>query len=156
MPRRKLVTKKEILPDPIYGSTLFSTYIGKLLKDGKKERAMKILYKALEEASNKLHNKPVEVLDNATENCRPLVEVRARRIGGATYQIPMEVPYERGITLSVKWIVTSAKGKKGKPMYKRLAEEFSDAVNKTGAAYKKKEDTHKMAEANKAFSHFRW
>jgi small subunit ribosomal protein S7 len=156
MARRKIIVKKKLLPDPIYGSSLFTKYVGKLLKEGKKERAMKILYKALEESSTKLRLKPLEVLETATENCRPLVEVRARRIGGATYQIPMEVPYERGITLSVKWIVGIAKGKKGKPIHRKLAEEFTDAVNKTGASFKKREDTHKMAEANKAFSHFRW
>lgn len=156
MARRRRIPKKELLPDPIYGSTLFTNYIGKLLKEGKKERAMKILYKALDEAAAKLHKKPLEVLESATDNCRPLVEVRARRIGGATYQIPVEVPYERGITLSIKWIVGAATGKKGKPMYKKLSEEFVDAVNKTGASFKKREDAHRMAEANKAFSHFRW
>jgi len=156
MPRHKLVSRREVKPDPVYGSILFSKYVGKLLKDGKKERAMNILYKSLKFVSDKLHIKPIEALESATENCRPLVEVKPRRIGGATYQVPTEVPLDRGITLSIKWIINSAKSKKGKPIFEKLSSEFVDSINKTGNAYKKREDAHRMAEANKAFSHFKW
>jgi len=117
---------------------------------------MKIMYGALNIASEKTKNKPVEVLEAAIDRVRPVVEVRPRRIGGATYQIPTEVPYEKGVSLAIKWIITSSRKKKGKPMMIKLANEFIDAFNKTGDAYKKREDTHRMAEANKAFAHFKW
>ncbi|HOI24629.1 MAG TPA: 30S ribosomal protein S7 [Caldisericia bacterium] len=156
MPRRKLINKKELQPDPLYGNILITQFVGKLLQEGKKQRAMKIMYGALNIASEKTKNKPVEVLEAAIDRVRPVVEVRPRRIGGATYQIPTEVPYEKGVSLAIKWIITSSRKKKGKPMMIKLANEFIDAFNKTGDAYKKREDTHRMAEANKAFAHFKW
>ncbi len=156
MPRRKLVNRKKLQPDPIYGNELITQFVGKLLQEGKKLRAMKIMYGALDIAAEKTKNKPVEVLEAAIDRVRPVVEVRPRRIGGATYQIPTEVPVEKGVSLAIKWIITASRKKKGKPMMIKLANEFVDAFNKTGDAYKKREDTHRMAEANKAFAHFKW
>lgn len=156
MPRKRLVNKRMPQPDPIYGSTLLTQYIGKLLKEGKKDRAMNILYSSLDMAASKLKIKPMEVLETATDRCRPLIEVRPRRIGGATYQIPTEVPANKGISIAIKWIITAARKAKGKPMAEKLATQLMDAVNKTGDAYKKREETHRMAEANKAFSHLKW
>jgi small subunit ribosomal protein S7 len=156
MPRKRLINKRTAQPDPVYGSILLTQYVGKLIQEGKKDRAITILYKSLEMASEKTKMKPIEVLETATDRCRPLVEVRPRRIGGATYQIPTEVVYEKGVSLAIKWIVTAARKKKGKPMVKKLSEEFVDSVNKTGDAFKKREDAHRMAEANKAFAHLKW
>jgi len=156
MPRKRLINKRAPQPDPVYGSILLTQYVGKLIQEGKKDRAITILYKSLEMASEKTKMKPIEVLETATDRCRPLVEVRPRRIGGATYQIPTEVVYEKGVSLAIKWIVTAARKKRGKPMFRKLSEEFVDSVNKTGDAYKKREDAHRMAEANKAFAHLKW
>ena len=156
MPRRKLMPKKPPAPDTKYNSVLLSRYVGKLMLHGKKERALIILYKSLDAAAKKTKMKPLEVLEAATEKVRPLVEVQPRRIGGATYQIPTEVEHDKGIALAIRWIVTASRKKKGAPMVQKLAGEFADAVNKTGGAYKKREDMHRMAEANKAFSHLKW
>jgi small subunit ribosomal protein S7 len=115
MPRRKLINKKELQPDPLYGNILITQFVGKLLQEGKKQRAMKIMYGALDIASEKTKNKPVEVLEAAIDRVRPVVEVRPRRIGGATYQIPTEVPYEKGVSLAIKWIITSSRKRKVNP-----------------------------------------
>jgi small subunit ribosomal protein S7 len=155
MPRAKLPPRKPPAPDAKYNSVLLSRYVGKLMLHGKKERALNILYKALDDASSSLKMKPVEVLEAATETVRPLVEVTPKRIGGATYQIPTEVDHDKGITLAIRWIVMTSRKKKGAPMVRKLSSEFVDAIRKTGGAYKKREDMHRMAEANKAFSHFK-
>ncbi len=155
MPRAKLAPRKPPAPDSKYNSVLISRYVGKLMLHGKKERALNIIYRALDEAAEKMKMKPIEVLEAATETVRPLVEVRPKRIGGATYQIPTEVEHSKGVTLAIRWIITVSRKKKGAPMQKKLASELMDAVKKTGGAFKKREDMHRMAEANKAFSHFK-
>jgi small subunit ribosomal protein S7 len=152
--RRKKKVKRTILPDPLYNNILVSKFINHVMKRGKKEKARKIVYQAFEIIKEKTKKEPLEVFQKALENVRPLVEVTPRRIGGATYQVPKEVPIERGQFLAMKWILEAARSKKGRPMREKLAEELINASQNIGAAVKKKEDTHKMAEANKAFAHF--
>ena len=155
--RRRRAQKREIIPDPKYDSMLLSKFINMLMLKGKKSTAETIAYGALEVLKEKTGGKPpLEVFDRAIDNVRPLLEVRPRRIGGATYQIPMEVERARGNFMALKWIRDFARSKKGKPMKEKLAGELMDAFNGTGGAVKKREDTHRMAEANKAFSHYRW
>ncbi|MCD6521451.1 30S ribosomal protein S7 [Candidatus Calescamantes bacterium] len=155
--RRRRAPKREILPDPKFGSTLVAKFINKLMWDGKKSKAQKIFYEALDIISQRIKNEdPLEVFKQAINNVRPILEVRPRRVGGATYQIPMEVRPERSISLAMKWIIEFARGRKGAPMSERLAQEIIDAYRGEGASIKKKEDTHKMAEANRAFAHYRW
>ena len=156
MPRRRVVAKREILPDPKYGSTLLAKFINMVMVDGKKAVAEKILYEALDQMGNRSGGEPMEMLEKALDNVRPMVEVKSRRVGGATYQVPVEVRPVRRNTLAMRWLIEAARKRSEKSMAQRLAAELSDAAESRGAAVKKREDTHRMAEANKAFSHFRW
>lgn len=153
--RRKRKIKKTINPDYKYSSTLVAKFINYLMKDGKRTAAQKVLYNSFEILKEKeKKSDPLEIFDRAIRNVSPLVEVKSRRVGGANYQVPREVRGERKISLAIRWIISAARARKGKPMAQRLAEEFIDASNNIGAAIKKKQDTHRMAEANKAFAHF--
>ncbi len=154
--RRRRAELREIAPDPKYGDVLVAKLINKLMWDGKKSIARKIVYNAFEIIRQKTGQDPLEVFKKAVENVKPILEVRPRRVGGATYQVPIEVRPERSISLALRWIVQYARERKGKPMMVKLAEELMAAARGEGMAVKKREDTHKMAEANKAFAHFRW
>ncbi len=154
--RRRRAEPRVVSPDPVYGEVLVTRMINKIMWDGKKSIAQKIVYGAIEILSQKTGKDGIEVFKQAIENVKPIVEVRPRRIGGATYQVPVEVQEPRKTTLAIRWIVDIARSKKGKPMQEKLAEELLNAYNNTGAAIKKREDVHKMAEANRAFAHFRW
>ena len=154
--RRRRAPKREISPDPKYNSKLVTKFINVIMLEGKKSKAESIVYKCLDTLGEKIGKKPLEVFEKAINNVRPILEVKARRVGGATYQVPIEVTESRGIALAFRWIRDFARGRSGKPMQEKLAAEIMDAYNGTGPAVKKKEDTHKMAEANKAFSHYRW
>ncbi len=156
MPRRGNVPKREILPDPIYNSVLVTKLINSIMLDGKKGVAQKVVYGAFEIVENKTGKSGLEAFQQALENIMPSLEVKARRVGGATYQVPIEVRPERRQTLGLRWLTTYARNRSEKTMKERLAGEIMDACNNTGSAVKKREDTHKMAEANKAFSHYRW
>lgn len=156
MPRKGPVPKREIMPDPIYNSALVARFINKLMYDGKKGVAQRILYEALDIIREKTGKDPLEVFEAAVRNVSPVLEVKPRRVGGATYQVPVEVNPHRKIILAIRWLVNAARERGEKTMSKRLAAELMDAANNTGIAVKKKEDTHKMAEANKAFAHYRW
>ncbi len=156
MPRRGHVPKREVLPDPIYNSELVTRIVNKIMLDGKKGVAQQIFYGALSTASTKLGKEPLDVLETALKNIMPVLEVRPRRVGGATYQVPMEVRPERRQALGIRWLVNYARGRGERTMQDRLAAEFADAYNNTGAAVKKREEVHKMAEANKPFAHYRW
>lgn len=156
MPRKGKVKKRKIPPDPIYNSTLVAKLINVVMKDGKKSKAQKIVYSAFEEIRKKTKQDPLKQFEKAVENVRPLLETKSRRVGGATYQVPVEVNEDRSISLAIRWIVKYARERAGKSMQEKLAAEIIDAVNKRGGAIKKREDTHKMAEANRAFAHYRW
>lgn len=159
MPRKDLKAKDRRTgpdPDPIYKSLLVSQFVNKLIGGGKKSTAERIIYSALESVKKKSGEDPIAAFTRALENVRPLVEVRARRVGGATYQVPSEVRPERGMALAMRWMLTFSRSKTGKPMHERLADEIIAAGKKEGLSVKKREDTHKMAEANKAFAHYRW
>ncbi|MEJ1354096.1 MAG: 30S ribosomal protein S7 [Candidatus Sedimenticola sp. (ex Thyasira tokunagai)] len=156
MSRRRVVAKREILPDPKFGSQLLAKFINMVMVDGKKSVAERIIYGALERMSEKGGNNPVEMLEKALENVRPMVEVKSRRVGGATYQVPIEVRQVRRNTLAMRWLIDAARKRSEKSMAFRLAGELSDAAESRGSAVKKREETHRMAEANKAFSHYRW
>ena len=156
MPRRGNVPKREILPDPLYNSKLVTKLINSIMLDGKKGVAQKIVYGAFDIVKEKTDKEPLEAFAAAMENIMPVLEVKARRVGGATYQVPMEVRPERRQTLGLRWLTTYARARNERTMKERLAGEIMDACNTTGASVKKREDTHKMAEANKAFAHFRW
>ncbi len=156
MSRRHVAERKEILPDPKYGDKVLAKFINIIMRSGKKSIAEKIVYGALNEISGKGNPEPLEVFNKALENVRPLVEVKSRRVGGATYQIPVEIRTDRSITLAMRWVVDAAKNRGEKDMGLRLAGELLDASENRGTAIKKREDTHRMAEANKAFSHYRW
>ena len=156
MPRKGPVPRRDVLPDPIYNSKLVTRLINRIMKDGKKGKAEKILYRAFDIVRERTGKDPMEVFDQALKNVMPVLEVRARRVGGANYQVPVEVRPERRISLALRWIVNYARLRGEKTMEERLAAELIDAANNTGAAVKKREDTHKMAEANKAFAHYRW
>ena len=156
MPRRGFVPKRDVLPDPLYNSKLVTKLINNVMYDGKKGVAQKIVYDAFEIVKEKTGKDPVEAFNEAMENVMPALEIKARRVGGATYQGPMEVRPERRQTLGLRWITLYSRNRGEKTMKERLAGEIIDAVNGTGGAVKKREDTHKMAEANKAFAHFRW
>ncbi len=157
MPRKYKSTKRFLRPDPRYNDILVSWFINQLMLDGKKSKAQKIVYMALERIKQKMPDKePLDVFKKALENVKPRLEVRPRRVGGATYQVPMEVKPERQASLAMKWIITAARARKGKPMFMRLADELIAAYNHEGAAFKKREDVHRMAEANKAFAHLAW
>ncbi len=144
------------MPDPKYKSKVVSKFINMIMDRGKKSTAERIVYGAFEEAGKKVGKDPLETFQKALDNARPLVELKSRRVGGATYQVPIEVRQDRGVSIAMRWLRDFARARKGKPMQEKLAIEIIDAYNNTGTAVKKREDTHKMAEANKAFSHFRW
>lgn len=156
MPRRGTVPKREVLPDPIYNSKVVTKFINQLMWDGKKSKAEKICYGAFQIIREKTGEDPMQVFEKALKNVMPVLEVKARRVGGANYQVPVEVRPDRRQTLAIRWLVNYARQRGGKTMQERLAAELMDAANGTGGAVKKKEDTHKMAEANKAFAHYRW
>ena len=156
MPRRGNVPKREVLPDPMYRSVLVTKLINSVMLDGKKGVAQKVVYGAFDIVKEKTDKDPVEVFTAALENIMPSLEVKARRVGGATYQVPVEVRPERRQTLGLRWLTTYARARSEKTMKERLAGELMDAANNTGAAVKRREDMHKNAEANKAFAHFRW
>ena len=156
MPRRGNVPKRAILPDPIYNSVLVTKLVNSIMVDGKKGVAQKVVYDAFEIIKQKTDRNPLEVFTEALNNIMPSLEVKARRVGGATYQVPIEVRPDRRQTLGLRWLTAYARKRNEKTMKERLAGEILDAVNNTGAAVKKREDTHKMAESNKAFAHYRW
>ena len=156
MPRKGPVTKRDVLPDPVYGSKLLTRFINKIMLDGKKGVAERIVYDAFDLVRAKTGKDPLEVFDAAMQNVMPLLEVRARRVGGANYQVPVEVRADRKTTLGIRWLVNYSRLRGERTMYERVAGEIMDASNGTGAAVKKREYTHKMAEANKAFAHYRW
>ena len=156
MPRRGNVAKRDVLPDPMYNSKLVTRLINSVMLDGKKGVAQKVVYGAFEIVQEKTGKEPLEVFEQAMENVMPSLEVKARRVGGSTYQVPMDVRPERRQTLGLRWITLYARQRSERTMKERLANEIIDAMNQTGSAFKKREDTHKMAEANKAFAHFRW
>lgn len=156
MPRRGNVPKRDVLPDPLYNSVVITKFINSLMLDGKKGTAEKICYQAFDIIQDKTGNNPMEVFEEAMKNVMPVLEVKARRVGGANYQVPIEVRPDRRQTLAIRWIVKHARQRGEKTMDERLAGELMDAANNTGGSVKKKEDTHKMAEANKAFAHYRW
>jgi small subunit ribosomal protein S7 len=156
MPRKGPAPKRQLVADPVYGSPLVTQLVNKILLDGKKSIAESIVYGALEQAREKTGTDPVVTLKRALDNVRPALEVRSRRVGGATYQVPMEVRPSRQTTLGLRWLVSFSRARREKTMVERLANELLDASNGLGAAVKRREDTHKMAEANKAFAHYRW
>lgn len=156
MPRKGPVPKREVLPDPIYGSKLVTKLINKVMRDGKKSLAQRICYGAFDLIREKTGRDPMEVFEQALNNVMPVLEVRPRRVGGATYQVPVEVNPDRRQALGLRWLVEYARERGERTMVERLAAEIIDAANNTGGAVKKKEDTHRMAEANKAFAHYRW
>ena len=156
VPRRGFIAKREVLADPMYNSTLVTKLINNVMLDGKKGVAQKIVYEAFDIIAEKTGKDALEVFTEAMENIMPVLEVKARRVGGATYQVPIEVRPERRQTLGLRWLTLYARARGEKTMKERLSGEILDAINNTGAAVKKREDTHKMAEANKAFAHYRW
>jgi small subunit ribosomal protein S7 len=156
MSRRHRAEKREVYPDAKYGSIFVTKFINGLMEEGKKSVAERIVYGAFEMVEEKTKRNPIEVFEEAMDNIMPYVEVRSRRVGGATYQVPMEVRPERRKALAIRWTINASKSRSERTMRQRVAMELLDAMNKRGSAVKKREDTHKMAEANKAFSHFRW
>ena len=156
MPRKGPVTKRDVLPDSVYGSKLLTRFINKIMLDGKKGVAERIVYDAFDLIHSKTGKDPMEVFDAAMKNVMPTLEVKARRVGGANYQVPVEVRADRKTTLGIRWLVNYSRLRGEKTMYERVAGELMDAANNTGASVKKREDTHKMAEANRAFAHYRW
>ena len=156
MPRRGGVSKRTVLPDPVYNSVILTKFINQIMQDGKKGVAEKIVYGAFDIIKDKTGKEPMEVFDEAMKNVMPVLEVKARRVGGANYQVPVEVRPERRQTLGIRWIVAYTRKRSGRSMEEKLAAELMDAANILGASVKKREDTHKMAEANRAFAHYRW
>ncbi|MEJ5252446.1 MAG: 30S ribosomal protein S7 [Chthonomonadetes bacterium] len=156
MPRKGPAPRRVIPPDPVYNDVLVQRFINRLMMCGKKSVAEKIFYRAMEIVGERTKRNPLEVFHQALKNVMPVLEVRPRRVGGATYQVPMEVRPERRVSLGIRWLVTSARKRGGRTMVEKLAAEIMDAANNQGAAVKKREDTHRMAEANKAFAHYRW
>ncbi|HEV7670395.1 MAG: 30S ribosomal protein S7 [Acidobacteriota bacterium] len=156
MPRRREVPKREILPDPLYNSQLVTKFVNVVMRDGKKTTAERILYAALDAIREKTGDDPMKVFKKAVENVKPSVEVKSRRVGGSTYQVPVEVRPARRLALSMRWLIATAQARGEKTMRARLAAELMDAAEGRGTAIKKREDTHRMAEANKAFAHYRW
>ena len=156
MPRRGRISKRDVLPDPLYNSKLITKLINNVMEDGKKGVAQKIVYDAFSMIEQKLGQNPLDVFVEALENIMPVLEVKARRVGGSTYQVPMEVRAERRQTLGLRWLILFARKRGERTMAERLAAEILDAKNSTGGAFKKKEETHRMAEANKAFAHYRY
>ncbi len=156
MPRRGYVEKRELPPDPYYNSTLVTKFINVVMKEGKKSKAQRIVYNTMKMIAERTKEDPLKQLMKAVESVKPKLETKSRRVGGATYQVPVEVPDERGISLAVRWLVRFARERQGKSMEEKLTAEILDAIQKKGGAFKKKEDTHKMAESNRAFAHYRW
>ena len=156
MPRRSGVPKRDVLPDPIFNSKIVTKLVNQVMLDGKKGIAQKIVYEAFETAVKKLSVKAIDIFEKALDNVRPVLEVKARRVGGSTYQVPMEIKEDRRQTLAIRWIVDFARKRSERTMIERLSGELIDAYNETGGSVKKKEEMHRMAEANKAFAHFRW
>ena len=157
MSRRRKAVKRPTSPDPRHGSTLISTLVNAVMLGGKKALAQRIVYSAIEKMAEKLEKgNPIDLVLGALENIRPKIEVKSRRVGGATYQVPIEVPFERQQSLAFRWVVKAASARKGSPMADSLASELIDAYNNTGSVVKKREETHKMAQANRAFAHLRW
>jgi small subunit ribosomal protein S7 len=156
MPRRAKVIKRQPAPDSKFGSVSLSKFINKVMVRGQKATAENIVYDALDIVSEQMKRPPMEVLEQALKNATPLLQVKSRRVGGATYQVPVEVKPERGLSLAMRWLIANSRARAGKSMAQKLASELCDAAQNQGATIKKKEDTHKMAEANRAFAHFRW
>jgi len=156
MPRRRRPESREILPDPLYGSTLAEKFVNNMMWDGKKAVSQKIFYEAMDKIKERSGDDPLKLFKKAVENCKPLVEVKTRRVGGANYQVPVEVPNNRRTSLAIRWILINARSRSEKTMPEKLANELNDAANSRGGAIKKKDDVHRMAEANKAFAHYRW
>jgi small subunit ribosomal protein S7 len=156
MPRRRSPENREVLPDPVYNSTLVERFICSMMWDGKKNTAQGIFYDSMEKIRERTSDDPLKLFKKAVENCKPLLEVKTRRVGGANYQVPIEVPQTRRTSLAIRWIILNARGRAEKGMPEKLANELNDAANMRGGAIKKKEDVHRMAEANKAFAHYRW
>jgi small subunit ribosomal protein S7 len=156
MPRRRRVTVREVLPDPVYNSTLVEKFVNSMMWDGKKQVAQKIFYEAMDKVRDKAADDPLKVFKKAVENAKPLLEVKTRRVGGANYQVPIEVPQNRRTSLALRWLIGNARGRPEKSMAEKLANELNDAANLRGGAIKKRDDVHRMAEANKAFAHYRW
>lgn len=156
MPRKGPIPRREVLPDPIYGSRLAARFVNRLMYDGKKGPAETIVYRALETLGEKSGEEALRAFEKALDNVKPHLEVKSRRVGGATYQVPMEVRPERQISLALRWLITYSRARGEKGMVNKLSAELLDAFNGRGGAVKKKEDTHRMAEANKAFAHYRW
>ncbi len=156
MPRRRSAENREVLPDPVYNSTLVEKFICSMMWDGKKNTAQGIFYDSMEKIRERTGDDPLKLFKKAVENCKPLLEVKTRRVGGANYQVPIEVPQTRRTSLAIRWILINARGRAEKGMPEKLANELNDAANMRGGAIKKKDDVHRMAEANKAFAHYRW
>ena len=156
MPRRRVITKRGILPDVRHGDKLLSQFINSVMRQGKKSIAEAVCYGALDVIQQKQNTDPLKVFHSAVDNVRPMVEVKSRRVGGASYQVPVEIRSSRRVTLALRWIRTAALNRAGRSMQEKLAAELMDAANKTGVSIKKREDAHRMAEANKAFAHYRW
>jgi len=156
MPRRKRVIRKKLIADPVYNDFEVAKFVNSLMKDGKKNLAYQIFYDALSVVNQRTKEEGLAIFKKALNEVKPKLEVRPRRVGGATYQIPMEVPPARSLALAIRWILESARARKGKPMAERLAEEFLEASRGEGPSIKKREETHKMAESNRAFAHYRW
>jgi small subunit ribosomal protein S7 len=157
MSRRHRAEKREVAPDPVYRSELLSKFINKVMQDGKKSTARRIVYNALDKFSTKIKaENPLEAFEQALENAKPALEVKSRRIGGATYQVPIEIPANRRISMAMGWIIMHSRAKAGRSMEEGLANELADCFNNQGTTIKKKDDTHRMAEANKAFAHYKW
>jgi small subunit ribosomal protein S7 len=156
MPRRRSAENREVLPDPVYNSTLVEKFICSMMWDGKKNTAQGIFYDSMEKIRERTGDDPLKLFKKAVENCKPLLEVKTRRVGGANYQVPIEVPQTRRTSLAIRWIIINARGRAEKGMPEKLANELNDAANLRGGAIKKKDDVHRMAEANKAFAHYRW
>ena len=156
MPRRRRAEVREVLPDPIYNSTLAEKFVNSMMWDGKKQVAQGVFYGAMDRIKDRTADDPLKLFKKAVENCKPLLEVKTRRVGGANYQVPVEVPQNRRTSLAIRWILLNARGRPEKGMPEKLANELNDAANMRGGAIKKKDDVHRMAEANKAFAHYRW
>ena len=156
MPRRREVEKRKILPDPKFGDRLVAKFMNDVMRDGKKSTAEQIVYGAFDIVQSKVNDDPLKLFKKALDNVKPVLEVKSRRVGGATYQVPVEVRQDRRVALGMRWLITYSSARGEKTMAEKLAGEILDAANNRGAAVKKREDTHKMAEANKAFSHYRW
>lgn len=156
MSRKRTAPVRDVMPDPIYSSKVVSKFISRMMIDGKRSTSTRVLYGALALMEEKTSDKPIDAFYKALDNVKPVVEVKSRRVGGATYQVPVEVSEKRREALAMRWIIAAARARAGKSMSIKLSAELLDAYNSTGTAFKKKEDTHRMAEANKAFSHYRW